>query len=82
MELDNILKKIICEVKEDMTLFDKIKANTNLMNDIGLDSLQMVNFLLQIEQQFNLELDYDDIDLQDLQTYESVCTLINKLLAK
>jgi len=63
---------ILCTIKEDQPeLRHSLSPETNLNNDIGLDSLQMIQFMLQVEDQLNVAIDYDEFDYEHLQSIEA-----------
>ncbi len=70
--------QIISEIKNDDSLLSKINDKTDLINDIGLDSLQMINFLLKLEDEFNFELEFDSLDYEHLRVFENLVEFINK----
>ena len=56
----NILKDLI----NDEEILSGITSESDLINDIGLDSIQMINFILRIEDEFDIEIDFDDIEIE------------------
>jgi len=52
-------------------------ADTDLLESGILDSLQFVELLLQLEQNFNLRIKIDDINLEDLRTLERIARLVD-----
>ncbi len=80
MEIDVItskLKMIISEIKEDETLVSSINHNDDLINEVGLDSLEMIDFMLQIEEAFSVQLDFDKIDFSDLKSIKSLAEFLS-----
>ena len=51
--------------------------DTDLLESGILDSLQFVELLVQLEQNFNLRIKIDDIDLEDLRTLERIARLVD-----
>ena len=51
-------------------------ADTDLFETGILDSLQLVELLVQIEQQFGSRIKIDDIDLDDLRTLARIARLL------
>ena len=45
-----------------------IGSDADLVDDYGLDSLQVISFLLGIEDRFDVELDYEGLELDDLRS--------------
>lgn len=70
------LIKIICEVKEDTSLTEKIKNSTDLLNEIDIDSLQLINIILKIEDEWDIEIDFDEFDMNSLKSVDSLCEYI------
>ena len=52
-------------------------ADTDLLEAGVLDSLQFVELLLQLEQNFDLRIKIDDIDLEDLRTLARIARLVD-----
>jgi acyl carrier protein len=71
------LVNIICTVKEDDTLAEKIENSTDLLNEIDIDSLQLINIILQIEDNLDVEINFDEFDMNNLKSIDSLCEYIN-----
>lgn len=72
------LVDILCSIKEDQPeLRQSLSLETDLNNDIGLDSLQMIQFMLKVEEQLNLIIDYDNFDYEHLQSIQTFITFLN-----
>ena len=50
--------------------------NTNLMTEFGLDSLLRVQFIIELEEVFDIEVDMEDMDLE---IFSNVCSLKNTI---
>ena len=57
---------------------ESITLASELRDDLGLDSLQMVNLLIALEEIFDIELEETDIDPASLLTVEDVISLAKK----
>jgi D-alanine--poly(phosphoribitol) ligase subunit 2 len=57
-------------------------ADTDLFETGILDSLQLVELLLQLEQRFGFKIRIDDLDLDDLRSVERIATLVAARTAK
>jgi acyl carrier protein len=62
INIQHAIKQVLAEVKGDPTLVTKLTKDTNLINDTRLDSLQIIEFMLSIEERFNLEMDFEVFD--------------------
>ena len=79
MEIEVIegkLKDIIVEIKNHEVTADSITVSSNLLTQMGIDSLQLINLILSIEDEFSLELDFDNFDLAQLENFGSLCRFI------
>ena len=54
------LRKIICDQLE--LVEDKITLETNLLDDLGADSLDVVDLVMSIEDEFEMEVPDEEIE--------------------
>lgn len=54
--------------------------NTNLMTEFGLDSLLRVQFIIELEEVFDIEVDMEDMDLEIFSNVGSLKNTIHKYL--
>lgn len=74
---------ILCSIKEDQPeLRQSLSPETDLNNDIGLDSLQMIQFMLKVEEQLNVVIDYDQFDYEHLQSINAFITFLKSCQAQ
>ena len=57
----------------------ELEANMDLINDIGLDSLLLVNVILDLEEQYDLNIDFDEFDFDKVQTIQELAEYIKEL---
>ena len=55
---------------------DEITPDKNLTNDLGADSLDVVELSMELEREFNLK--FEDTDTEKIQTVEDLCKLIEE----
>ncbi|WP_019911064.1 acyl carrier protein [Paenibacillus sp. HW567] len=60
--------EIIAEIKEEPRLLQTLNGASDLTMDAALDSLQIINFILRIEDEFDIEVDFDTFDLEHLKS--------------
>ena len=81
-DADAIRQKIIeelLEASESSLDASEIQAATNLRDDLGLDSLQAVTVVMALEQEFEIEVDDEEID--GLQTVGDILELLARKTA-
>lgn len=73
MEIQEKVIKIVSEAtKVDPT---NIKAETNFIDDLNLDSLDMVEMMMKMEEEFGVEIPEDKTE--DLKTINDVTNFLN-----
>jgi acyl carrier protein len=77
---------ILDEVKEllQKALFDtdrlvEVGDDDDIVNGLGLDSLQMIGFLLEVEARFGVALDFERLDIATLGSVRSFARFIEQL---
>ena len=53
-------------------------SDTDILNDIGVDSLQLVQFLLKLEEEMNITIDYDALTFDDLATIGTLASFLSR----
>lgn len=72
------MKTQVNEILKEKSFCDNITAELKLNEDLGLDSLNMVELMVELEERFNIEIDESDLDPAALQTVEQVYALVAK----
>ena len=81
-ELFKIDKKIIAilaDIKEDEKLKDTLTGESSIIDDVGLDSLEMINFLLMIEEEFGKEIDFERLEYSNLESINKFVSFLGTL---
>lgn len=70
---------ILVEVKEHAISADQFTVESKIIEDIGLDSLEMINFILQVEDEFDVEINFEEFDYSNLDNIKTFAAFIEKL---
>lgn len=71
------VKELIAEILEnDILQPEQIEDTANIVEDIGLDSLQLINLMLRTEDEFGIEIDFDNLDMKNLESVQAFCDYI------
>jgi acyl carrier protein len=80
-ELIEELKKIVKPYVQDETGFDNLSEDTDFINDLKINSANLVDVILDVEDEFNIEI--DDESMEQMLTVKAAMNIItSKLNAK
>jgi acyl carrier protein len=57
------ITQMLAKALRDTDEKPEVQADDHILNDLGLDSIQMLAFLLEVEQQFGVALDFENLDI-------------------
>ena len=75
------LKQVLSEVLRDTDESPRVRDDDRIVDDLGLDSIQMITFLLGVEERLDVELDFESLDLSKLGSVREFAQLVDGLLA-
>jgi len=78
MEVTEIIKELLAEVMGDAAAAGSWNDDTDIINDIGIDSLQIVRFMMALEDRLGISLDYEDLSFDDFSSIRSLADYIEK----
>lgn len=81
MEIEERVKIVLAKVLDNGLTAAEIGSEADLVEEYGLDSLQTITFLLAIEDEFDLELDYPQLQLDDLRSVRQFSNFVARLAA-
>ena len=58
--------RLIAQVKDDASLATRITGSSHLVDDVGLDSIQLINLILLMEEEFAVEVDFESFQVNHL----------------
>lgn len=64
------IKSIVAKLKRDPSLENALGDNTDLISDLNFDSLEVLQFMLEVEEQLNIQIDFEKLEfsaLEDIQ---------------
>lgn len=72
------MKEKVNEILKEKSFCDEITSELKLREDLGLDSLNMVELMVELEDKFNIEIEESDLDPAALQTVSRIYDLVEK----
>lgn len=71
------LKELVMRLAKCIDSIESINGETNLIDELGYDSLSLVELILDIENEFDFEFGYENIeDLDVFNKYENLKRLV------
>ncbi len=67
---------LVIEVKNNSVEKNQFHNETNIIDDIGIDSLELINFILLVEDEFDMELDFENFEISHMHNLERFCSFI------
>jgi len=81
VELIKELKEIIKPYVQNQEAFENLNEDTHFINDLKINSANLVDVILDIEDKFDIEIDNDSMDL--MSDVKSAMTIVkDKIAAK
>ena len=74
--LEKKLKSLIMEYKEGV-VENEITNKTNLIDDLHFDSVELIQFIVRLEEEFNIELDDDDLEIEKIVVFDELVKVIS-----
>lgn len=75
-------KEKINDILKRKSFSQNVTEELKLADDLGFDSLNLVELIVNLEEEFNIEIDESDLDPQNLKTVKQIYTLIEKYTEK
>ncbi|MEE1742630.1 phosphopantetheine-binding protein [Streptomyces sp. BE147] len=67
-DVETRVKKVLVDIFKGKFEAHEISVEADIVQDLGLDSLQAIEFLLRVEEEFDIELEYESLSLQTLRS--------------
>ncbi len=77
--MENIKEQIIKIFENHNININSIDEKKSLIEAGLIDSMSFVNILLEIEDYFNIEIDFEKVDLASIVSINGLCSHINSL---
>ncbi len=79
MDKKNIKELIYKIFAENNINLKNISEDESLISNGIVDSMTFVNILLSIEEKLNIEIDFENIDINSIVTINSLCDALSKM---
>lgn len=76
-EILSVLRRLMVDCRVVLLPSFEVRADTRLIEDLGLDSVRMLELLTAVEEEFDVTIDLDDLELDTLNRAGSFAELID-----
>jgi len=73
------IKRIVARVKSDPDLHARLADTADLVDEVGLDSLEMLQLMLEIEATLDVRIDFDRLDYSYLRSIGSLAAFLDTM---
>ena len=77
MSTVDALKEILASMRDDPELARTLPDTASLINDVELDSLELLQFMLEIEAELGIQIDFEKLDYEDLESLERLAAFLD-----
>lgn len=77
MDINQKLKETIVGTASREVQVSDINDNTVLTDDLGFDSVQIISLIVELEEQFNMEIEDDDLEIEKLTIYKNLYDIVS-----
>jgi acyl carrier protein len=60
-------------------LSQQLSDTANIIDDVGLDSLEMMEFMLEVESRLSLEIDFEKLDFSYLSSIKKFSEILKQM---
>ena len=78
MNVEQTLKELIVRVAMKDVDVNSINEKTILTNDLGYDSVQIIELIVELENEFNIEIEDDDLEIENLTIYRKLHEIVER----
>ena len=81
MELLNKVKEIVCKYSLLDTDIDDLCEDTDLISDLGINSIGIIQIFIELEEEFEIEID-GDFDFSAMSKLSNLYDVVKRILNK
>ena len=81
MEKEQIVTKLTEVIHDVLPELDEVDMHANMVNEYGVNSVSIIQFIVGLEQAFNIEFDDYELALSDYDSFSDIAAVIAEKLA-
>lgn len=79
MSTVRVIKEILAKLKRDPTLATTLADDADLVGQVGLDSLEILQFMLDLEARLRIRIDFDTLEFETLTSIERLGAFLDQM---
>jgi len=76
------IKAILGKLKRDELMVTQLSDEADLIDEVGLDSLEMLQFMLEAEERLGLQIDFDALEFDYLRSIRVLAEFLDTMPRK
>lgn len=76
--MEEKIKMILEEVIDNPEVSSMINNETNIISDIGIDSLKMISFIVKVEEELNVYIDFEKFSYDHLTSIDKFAKFLDQ----
>lgn len=76
------IKAIVAKIKHDPTLSERLSDQADLIDEVRLDSLEMLQFMLDLEASLRVQIDFERLEYETLRSIERLAAVLDAMPAR
>jgi acyl carrier protein len=73
------VKDIVARLKRDPALATRLDDAADLVDGVGLDSLEMLQFMLELEERLAIQIDFDQLEFSYLRSIARLAAFLDAM---
>ena len=74
----SVLKDVLADLHGDPDL-KNLSDNASVLSDVGLDSLELLQFILEVEASLAVEVDFERLSYEDLESLTDLASFLDSM---
>jgi acyl carrier protein len=73
------IKGIVARLKRDPALAGRLQDDADLVEGVGMDSLEMLQFMLELEERLAIQIDFDQLEFAYLRSIARLAGFLDSM---
>jgi acyl carrier protein len=74
-----VIKHTVAKIKADPGLLEQLSDTADLVDEVGLDSLEMLQFMLEIERSLPVVIDFETLEFSHLRSITTLAAFLDSM---